>query len=781
MRFINFGRRNVVPLAIATAFVSLLCVSSCGGSGGSTSATGSSAAGSGASSSTDASSIAADTSPPFDFDGFKLCGIQSDTLDLKVKTHVAFGLKGTDRTGDRLVYLYAQTGKVLLQAQVFGNDPIPSKYKLGFCKPVTADNNDAVVFAAALDQIKAHLDGTTVLSMAQLQDQNDRIVQTTYTLADSKSNIDKAFAVITAYEAKEKGAFFINAKTKTGFPNFNNADGFELDRAVLAIQQSIFDYAYAPAAFGTYKEALRGKKFNSSDWYPGPVKIPAVPSAVYTAKINATVAKDVDMPTAASQQFARRPTGYYLAAGDIATVTVPAALVGTGFVIRVGANVVDKYIKSVINRPFRISNQFPIVSATTEIANPNGGGIYIDVPYLASAGNVNIQIKNAVPAPFFASTALNNVTLQQWQDIQRKNPAPWADFESDKYMMTIPTRWIYNYADPVTLMKDWDSRMDAVSDLVGRPRVRNNLILYLAVDTNLSGDGYSIGYPTGNNTIAPASPTDGNSKNWYLVPGKAFWQTEFHELGHGQMFGSFPGSGEGDVNLLSVSVSNQVYGVDIDEALGKSSGNLTWIGRDVAAVDWMVTPNFRAGKAMDISNTTKNETRYQQRGYAKFIEIAALFGWDKIEGYYAKENSNFRDKAVPAGKALASTDGIFLRMSIAAGVDLTPLIHFWGVQPVDATALSAAIVAANLKPSAAIYDRLKYYQTLIPMDNAAFQTHASKFLNKPVAQINGINKSPDYAEGWYAFWLALYGPTEGQGAQTAMAAILSKYFPNGRP
>ena len=769
MRFTNLSRFSGIPLARTIGFVALLCSASCGG-GGSMTAIGSGTV-----------DVATAASPRFDLDGFKFCGIQGDTLDLKVKTHVAFGLKYDDKNNDRLVYLYAQTGKLLLQAEVFGNDPIPSKYKQGFCKVVTADNNDAVVFAAALDQIKAHLDGTAVLSLAQLQDQNDRIVQTTYTLADNKSNIDKAFSVLAAYEVKEKGPFFINAKTKTGFPNFNNADGFELDRAVLAIQQSIFDYAYTPASFGRLKETLRGKKFNSSDWYPGPVKVPAVPGTIYTAKINATMAKDVDLRTAFSQSFARRPTGYYLAAGDIATVTVPAAMVGSGFVIRVGANVVDKYIKSAINRPFRISNQFPIVSATTEIANPNGGGIYIDVPYLASAGNVSIKIQNAVPAPFFSTTTLNNVTLQQWQDIQRKNPAPWADFESDKYMMTVPTRWIYNYADPVALMTDWDNRMDAVSDLVGRPRVRNNPILYLAVDTNLSGDAFSIGYPTGNNTYSPASATDGNSKNWFLTPGKGFSEVEFHELGHAQLFGSFPGSGEADVNLLSVAVSNKVYGVNIDEALGKSMSNLTWLGRELAAVDWMVTPNFRAGKAMDITNSTKNEVRYQQRGYAKHVEMAALFGWDKVGAYFAKENSDYRDKLVPEGKSLAATDGLFLRMSIAAGVDLRPLIHFWGVQPVDSAALSAAITAANLKPSALIYDRLKFYQTLIPMNNATFQTHAGKFLNKSVAQINGLNKSPDYAEGWYAFWLNLYGNTEGQAAQAAMEAILKSYFPNGRP
>ena len=153
-----------MSLSVAGIVIACLSFASCGGGGGSTSA----AATSGTS---DASGT---STPAFDLDGFTVCGKQGDTLDLKVKTHVAFGLKGDDRAGDRLVYLYAQTGKLLLQAEVFGNDPVPPKYKLGYCKVVTADNNDAVVFAAALDKIKAHLDGTAVLSMAQLQDQIGR-------------------------------------------------------------------------------------------------------------------------------------------------------------------------------------------------------------------------------------------------------------------------------------------------------------------------------------------------------------------------------------------------------------------------------------------------------------------------------------------------------------------------------------------------------------------------------------------------------------------------------
>lgn len=722
------------------------------------------------------------SAPVFDLKGFKYCGDQSryntpTTLTFKTKTHVAFGLESENR----FVYLFNQL-KVDLTADFFGNDPIPSKYKKGYCKTVTADNNDAQVFGAAVAAITANLNGTLAMTPAELQLQNDRIKQTMYTVADSKENLAQAFAVLTAYEKKRGGAMFANAETKNGFPNdFYGLDGKELDRAVLSIQQSIFDTAYTPTNFAIYKSVLAGKKFNSSDWFPGKVKIPADPNKVYSAKINATMAEDLDKRTAFSRSFARRPTGYYLAAGDIAKITVPASMVKPGFVIQVGANVHDKYIKSTIMRPFRVTNRFPIVSEVTEIANPNGGGIYIDVPYLANAGSdVTVKIQNAVPAPFFSTTALNNVTLQQWQDIQRKNPAPWADFQSDKYMMTVPTSWIYNYTDPVVLMKDWDNRMDVVSDFVGVSKVRNNQILYLIADTSLYGDGFGIGYPTGNNGYNPGDKTDGNNNSWFLRPGRYFSDSEFHELGHAQLFSNFNGEGEAAINLLTVGVGYKLYGVSLDEGLGISMNNTPHIGRDMAAVNWMVTPNFRAGKPMDITHSTTDEVQYQQRGYAKYVEVAALFGWDKLEKFYARENLVYQGKAVAEGKTLDSDDSQILRMSIEAGVDLTPLIHFWGVQPKDAAALSSAIAAKGLKPSALIYDRLVKYKGTIPMSNAAFQAHAAAFVNKPVAQINNAN-GPDYGEGWYYAWLNKYDVAQGQAAQVAMDNILKRYFPAGRP
>ncbi len=714
-------------------------------------------------------SISVDPTGPFGLAGFTQCGTEGGSVDLKVNTHLAYG------ANNAFVYLFNQIGTVKIDTTTFGSDPIFGTGKLAYCKPVVA-GADAPSFISALSKIKQHLSGSAVLTAAQINEQASLLASTMYTIVSSEAALTDALSIVELYD-KKYGAFFVGASTKGGFENKpGSTDGVELARAVFAVQQGIFDQAFAASAYPKYRAILANQKFATSDFYPGKVKLAADPSRVYSAKINASMPKFIGKPTAFSSTPALRPTGYYLAAGDTATVTVPSALVGKGFTIQVGAHKQDKTGSSPVKRFFRISNKFPITSTSVEVVNPFGGGIYINVPYLADAGLVDVQIKNAVPAPFFSATAHNKTTLAEWIATQRNNAAPWADFESDKFMMQVPTSFIYNYADPVELMRHWDMRMDAVSELIGQPLVRNNVILYIQADTDIMFGGFGIGYPAINNAYNPADATDGNKKIWYLNASSDFWATEFHELGHAQLYSNFPGEGEAAVNLLAAAVWSQKYGLDIDLAFGKSFLNQTQINRDQAALNWMVTPNFRAGKPMDTSNTTKDEVRYQHRGWGKYVEIAALFGWDKLSAFYKQENLDYTTPVASDG--LAGVDSRIFRMSKSAGVDLTPLIHFWGVQPVDRVKLASAIATAGLKPSAAIYDRLTRYKTLIPLNNASFADHARTFLAKTAVT---AGPSPDYGEGWYFVWLPLYDSTHGAAAQTAMGEIINRYFPAGRP
>ncbi|MEI6408237.1 MAG: M60 family metallopeptidase, partial [Bacteroidota bacterium] len=449
--------------------------------------------------------------------------------------------------------------------------------------------------------------------------------------------------------------------------------------------------------------------------------------------------------------------------------------VNKGFKVLVGAHSYDMSGRNNVKRFFRVTTAYPITDTITQIANPFGGGIYIITPYEADLGIREVQLTNVVPAPFFSAKGFNRTSLQEWKEEQRLHPAPWADFESDKYMMQVPTSWIYNYDDPVTLMQDWDNRMDVVSTLLGYPFVRNNTMLYLQVDCDIMYGFYGIGNPQINNTYDPLEPENGNKNHWFLRPGDGFWETEFHEMGHAQLFSKFPGETEAAVNLLAAAIYNRLYGMDIDTALGNSFGNQPQITRDQAAMNWMVTPNFRAGNPMDISNTTKDEVRYQQRGYAKYVEMAALFGWEMIDSFYRKENLDYI--AQTPIDSLPEVDSRILRFSRTAGADLRPLIHFWGVQPQNAAVLKEAITAENLQASKLICDRLTHYKAILPADNAEFLAHANAFFGGSIPP----GGDPDYGSGWYNIWKDQYDSTLGTLGKQAMQNIIDLYFPNGCP
>merc|ERR1719460_2534696 len=67
-----------------------------------------------------------------------------------------------------------------------------------------------------------------------------------------------------------------------------------------------------------------------------------------------------------------------------------------------------------------------------------------------------------------------------------------------------------------------------------------------------------------------------------------------------------------------------------------------------------------------------------------------------------------------------------LRLSKKAGYDLTPLIHFWGIFPVNANDLRSKMAAQNLTASNQVRCLLVRYRGLIPTDNAAFNTFFEK-------------------------------------------------------
>ena len=637
--------------------------------------------------------------------------------------------------------------------------------EIGPTKEIVADMLQAL---RALDD---HVKGVTNLDEMQIADCKSTIdsSRTACQMNHTAEIITAAFDLVTDYE-HIVGPMFISEHTRGGFDRRNLPS--DIHTVVVSVMQSIVDDVFTSETLAEYPSLLRGFRFQSADYFPGAAQPPTDPDRTHRARINASYPKTYGHRVMNDSHPARKPTGTYLAPGTIATVTVPTSIVGKGYGIRVGGSSNDLSRKPKIRRLDRSTVLYDIHSTETQIASPLGGGIHIEVPYLADAGIVEIQIRNAVRSPYFSTQIFDRTSLADWQKTERKHQAPWADFISEKVFIQVPTSWIYNFDDPITMLEDWDSAMDAVSDLMGFPRIRGKEVLYTQPDVLIRAGAYAPGYPQVNTTYDPIKDYGGNHNHYFLTGPQHSPAWELHEVGHGQLFQKFTGETEAVVNLLYVAVMHQKFGMSLDEAFYRSrrfDNPFRTLANTANA--WMATENFKLERPM-----VTTEMQYQLKGHAKYVEIACLFGWEVLNRYWYSINEDHEvGIEVKGGRNSGDTDSLILRMARAAGVDVTPLIHFWGRPPDDVAATKAAIASEKLPASARIYDTLVQYKAAIPSTDEAFRAFAQNWWGKPPSP-EGYMTEKYHAALWDS-WDEAYATGIGENVQH----IIDLYFPDGRP
>jgi hypothetical protein len=146
-------------------------------------------------------------------------------------------------------------------------------------------------------------------------------------------------------------------------------------------------------------------------------------------------------------------------------VTVPQEMVGAGFMVLVGEHTIDNGgelgngARTTQHRRLdRVAVAYAISESSTLVANPLGGGVYILIPYGAALGVVTVQVGGGVVhAPLFQSSTASQTTSTQWSE-RRAAPGPWAVFETDKFMLSVPSSWVGGLDDPAAaqLLRDYD-------------------------------------------------------------------------------------------------------------------------------------------------------------------------------------------------------------------------------------------------------------------------------------------------------------------------------------
>ena len=315
---------------------------------------------------------------------------------------------------------------------------------------------------SALTALRNHILDDPGLSSEEIAAHKATIDTHKSLLASRYDVMAAGFELVETYDT-EIGPLFVSGSPVQSFSRSSTSES-DINWVVYNVMQYIMDNTYTSANISSYEALLDGFKFGTSDFFPGHADPPADPEATYTVSIDASYPETWGHNTMYTLSAARRPTGAYLSPGTIATITVPSSMVANGYSVRVCGHSWDFSNKPTIKRLDRSSLTYNIDSTQVKVASPLGGGIYIQVPHLADAGVVSIQIKNTIRSPFFSAKSFHSTTLWEWQNTERHHPGPWADFQSEKYMMNLPTDWIYNFDDPVTLMADWDKAMDAMND-----------------------------------------------------------------------------------------------------------------------------------------------------------------------------------------------------------------------------------------------------------------------------------------------------------------------------
>ncbi len=639
----------------------------------------------------------------------------------------------------------------------------------------TSANAGETELISALTALTHHVDGTAVLNASQIETYKLTIDDNRGIFGNSASVITASFDLVSTYDTEIGALFSSRSPTQDGFyrPSVTNDD---IHWTMFNVMQNIMDDTYTAGNIQTYGSGglLDGYKFGSADHFPGYVAPPTDPSATYTVSIDGsfldTWGRDT-MHWSDADHPARQATGAYLAPGSIATVTVPESLVDQGYQIRVEGHSWDLSGRNPVKRLDRCSLTYDITSTEMQVASPLGGSLYIEVPFEADAGVVDVQFQNTVRTPFFSMQSFNTTTLAEWQDNERNSPGPWADFQTDKFMMNVPTDWIYNLDDPATLMQDWDKAMDTINDLMGFPRDRGKETMFPQIDVIFRASVHAPGYPSVNATYDPDRDY-GGLVNYHLVSGPqnaAYY--EFHEQGHAYLFPKFPGEVEAEVNILHVAVWNQGFGKDLDYSFASSMGyggnpNRTL---DNTAVAWMASFNFVERDPMATA-----EKAYQLKGYAKFIEVARVFGWDALGDYWRSFNEDYEATGSTPSEGI---DSLLLRMSKNVGEDITPLFHFYGVHPEDPTALEAALFAEDIHASQEIHDLLVHYKTLVPGNNDEFQDFALDWWQHQPS-LGGYWTESEHAKQWDDASGQIYNEDTAAEIAAVIDELLALYFPN---
>lgn len=345
-------------------------------------------------------------------------------------------------------------------------------------------------------------------------------------------------------------------------------------------------------------------------------------------------------------------TGLYAAPGARIKISLPVGDEKLGLGVRIGCHTDQLWHLDKWERSPDISRFWPLRAAETTVANPFGGLVYITVPR-DKTGSVDVTIAGAHEAPRFV---LGQTNVDEWKNRLRWLPGPWAEIETDRIIITVPSRSVRDMEDPRPIAELYVKAMDAIADLATIPHQRSRPERIVA-DQQISAGYMHSGYP-----IMTWLDVEKNSVDTKALQNNSWGH--WHEIGHNHQIGdwTFGGTGEVTNNLFALYVWEKVIG----------------------------KPRNEAHPALQPANMTKEWEKYTANGrrfselqgnpflfLQMYIQLENAFGWDTFKKVFA-EYRTLKANERPKNDA-EKRDQWMVRFSRAAGKNLGPFFQTWGV------------------------------------------------------------------------------------------------------
>lgn len=352
-------------------------------------------------------------------------------------------------------------------------------------------------------------------------------------------------------------------------------------------------------------------------------------------------------------------TGVYAVPGEVVTVTVPAAWVADGMTgVQVGCHTDSVRPRAPrLDRFPEITRYFPVAQATMEVACAFGGPIYIDIRKPREESDPQaVKITGGVAMPVYRV----GDSLETWKTV-REAPAPWAEFQANKLIITVPSSIARTLDNPDEIVSFWDKVVEVQDELCGyTERTSPERFAY---DRQISMGWMHSGYPLMAFDKAAKDMFDleklNRVGNWGC----------FHEVGHNHqsLFGSYANAWTFDdnievtVNLFSAYTYIKVLGFETPSA--HSYWNRENLVKNLGET-------FKPG-------TVYGEGSHRYRSLF-FAHLAAEFGWDAIRTCLSSY-WDLKPEDQPAND-LEKRSLFLVRMSRAAGYNLVSMFGDWGLE-----------------------------------------------------------------------------------------------------